>query len=651
MPVHVWICRSKAAKWRAEMGALDAKVGEIEHRVEALLRRAFSQLTCSRAAFELLERFRASEVRPSLRALLLANSGHIVEKAREELAEAAALFAAQKDSPPLERHSPPVAGAIAWANSLYHRQKEPILRFKCMPHLLASHTGEALKREYLHFARAVDGYVKGLHSDWCDEVEAAVPELLRQPVLGPELLPSPPKPRDILAAAVSASSLPTGVSFEGGAEAQADPTTVAGASPSGLVMATASAAAAAQQYPALSIDRDALLLPPPPYFVNFSPQLETVIREAKALDQLGYPVPPSAVNVALQEGKLEETRARLQAMLDRYHATLEGLSPVEANLLQLHLARLRCAVRPGFVPLNWNSLHSGAYVGDVLRSLQDFDNTLSQVRKSCAVLQGCVDAIASTVLLDVPALLSRAPLEAAEAFELMEAQRASAVGHLVARYRSVRPVMLQVEGHIAGTDTAASPALAEFYRFWERKFYNAITTMVLRSLATLQALLGLVTSTPPPSIHMGCISGSSSSGLLLTADAAAEGQASITSPSSSASGPLATPPPLLKVTATLSAPDVVLSPDLAHIAKFLRRAVDELLRSACAFTRWMDGTCMEVQVQLPASASTDVSTSGGRSAPGGGPDFSYYEDIKHNPEVVRVLMALNPAVSNYFLVN
>lgn len=65
----------------------------------------------------------------------------------------AALFEAHKDAPPVYKNSPPVAGAIAWANSLYQRQKRPILRFKTMPALFNSTEGEALRAEYLAFAK------------------------------------------------------------------------------------------------------------------------------------------------------------------------------------------------------------------------------------------------------------------------------------------------------------------------------------------------------------------------------------------------------------------------------------------------------------------------------------------------------------------
>jgi hypothetical protein len=93
-------------------------------------------------------------------------------------------------------------------------------------------------------------------------------------VLGPALLPGPLNPYDVL---------PEGRSVPG------------------IAVATAAAAAAAVAYPHLTPqDRDALRLPLPPYTVNFSPELATMVRECRLLDRMGYPIPEVAMNVALQ---------------------------------------------------------------------------------------------------------------------------------------------------------------------------------------------------------------------------------------------------------------------------------------------------------------------------------------------------------------
>jgi hypothetical protein len=41
--------------------------------------------------------------------------------------------------------------------------------------------------------------------------------------------------------------------------------------------------------------------PTPVYKVNFAPELRVTIREAKFLDRIGKVIPPTIINIALQE--------------------------------------------------------------------------------------------------------------------------------------------------------------------------------------------------------------------------------------------------------------------------------------------------------------------------------------------------------------
>jgi dynein heavy chain len=583
--------KSKHGKWRADKDAFDHAVDDIERRTEAFIARAFEQLRSAEGAADLLAKFRAMDVnmRASLRALLEGNTANIVARARRELSVAAAAFESRRASPPLYKNNPPVAGAIAWANAVYQRQKKPILKLRAMPGLFEAAGGPELKEEYLAFARSVDGYVKVLHTGWCDAVAKSTGDLMRQAVLGPALLKEPLGPRAILARVAKMETT--------GAEGQLR----------SMLIAAAAAAAATGSTPSLQVDKEVARIPAPPFVVNFSPALSTVVRECRLLDRLGFTVPEVGMNVALQEERLNGYVARLNSMLERYHSTLAGLKPIEANLLQVQLGTLRAALRPGFSPLNWNSLHIDAYSKDVSRALQDFDGTLQQVRKSVSMLEDAEAAIAGASLISPSDFDGKSlPVDAAELFDIVEKARTGRLEGLVHRYASTRAVMQQVEGLIAGTDTCVSPVLAEFYRYWERRFYNAITRMTLTSMATFQALLN--SATLPPGAA--------------AAVAAAHG------------GVLPRFPALVRVRATYSAPDVVLSPDLAQVGKFLRRCVYALIKSSNAFTRWMDGTCLEASVAVPVGEAA--------------PDFSYFEDIRQNPEVVALLMSLNPAVIKVF---
>jgi dynein heavy chain, axonemal len=56
---------------------------------------------------------------------------------------------------------------------------------------------------------------------------------------------------------------------------------------------------------------------------------------------------------------------------------------------------------------------------------------------------------------------------------------------------------LQVEEVVAGTNTGMSPALGGFYHYWEKRIFNALTTMIISSMAALHALLQPAGQRPP----------------------------------------------------------------------------------------------------------------------------------------------------------
>ena len=579
--------KARAHRWRAEVNSFVGKVEDVESRMQVFIGRCFEQLRSAEGAFDFLAKLSTIPMRDSLRRLLDGNAVNIVTKARAELADIVALFERSKDSPPVYKNAPPVAGAIAWANALYLRQKRPIVRIKSiMPALFELPEGAALRAEYLALARAVDAYVKGHFQVWCERVKRETADLLCVPVIGPALLAAPMSSQDVFELA------------DEQALAAVAPYATAGSKARNLgKMTFAVAAAAAADTSLFKGDKMAPFLPPPPYVVNFSPSLSALIRESKLLDGMGFQLPEVALAVALADATLTSYVTRLGLMLERYHNTLATLSPVEAVLMQAQLARLKIAMRPGFSPLNWNSLHIGAYIDEVHRALNDFDSLLDQVRKSCSMLEDVTTAIQRTSLISAASFDGAANLDISETYDRIERQCASTLRSLVTRYASVRPIFKQIEGMIAGTDSAASPLLAEFYTYWERRFYNSITTMTLSSMATFEGLLNTISL--PDGVSASQIAR----------------------------------PALIRVRALFQPPpEVVLSPDInTVISKYLRKAGAGIIRGSSVFQRWMNGTCLPVEVSQLAPGEPS-------------PDFSFLRDVSVNKEIVSMLTTYGPAV-------
>jgi dynein heavy chain len=110
---------------------------------------------------------------------------------------------------------------------------------------------------------------------------------------------------------------------------------------------------------------------------------------------------------------------------------------------------------------------------------------------------------------------------------------------------------------VAGMGTGKSPDLAGYLLFLlERHFFNAITTMIVKSMSMVEAPL-----------NIGFISGSDRTN--------------------------ATPwPPLRKVKCSLNGKDIVMSPPLTDIYKYLNRYMKHMIESTKAFVRWKRGICV-----------------------------------------------------------
>lgn len=111
--------------------------------------------------------------------------------------------------------------------------------------------------------------------------------------------------------------------------------------------------------------------------------------------------------------------------------------------------------------------------------------------------------------------------------------------------------LCQVEEVVAGTNTGMSLALAGYYHYWEKCIFNAITKCIISSMATFLALLQSKDR-----------------------------------------------PPLCEVKANLNGKDLVVTPTVNDIYKYLTKSVKNIVESARMFVRWMHGTCCQTAPQV-----------------------------------------------------
>uniref|UniRef100_K7FM63 Dynein axonemal heavy chain 10 n=1 Tax=Pelodiscus sinensis TaxID=13735 RepID=K7FM63_PELSI len=422
------------------------------------------------------------------------------------------IFIQNLSNPPLYKNHPPMAGAIYWSRSLFHRIKHTVIRFQEVEELLASERGKEVKQKYLEVAKRMKEYEDLKYDHWRDWTEQMLPVLLK---------------KTLLAKSPRSEEADTGEKWSH-------------------------------------------------FTVNFSPKLQEVINETKYMEQLGFPIPEIARNVALQEDKFLRYTDGMKQMLEHYHKLMETLNEAEIQLLDDHIQELWRVFRSGYKRLNWNSLGIGDYIIRCTQAIGKFESLVHQIHKNAEDISNKLLLIESTNLFKSPPLKNEDELPGVkEFFEYIKRERSKDVEHIVRKYAAIGPLLTKMEGLVANTNTGKAVKLVSYYAFWENKIYHTLTQLVLKNLQTFNAAV--------------------------LRDV-----------------------PLFQTETILSAPEIILHPNASEIDKMsvhcIRDCV-EVTKKHQHFVRWMHGTCIDCP---PQHAEEDELVT-----------LSFFNDISQNPLIIE----------------
>ena len=388
--------------------------------------------------------------------------------------------------------------------------------------------------------------------------------------------------------------------------------------------------------------------------VNFDSELTTLIRESKYLDRMGFAVPETALNVTLQEGKYHRYVEALRAMLAAHAQINESLSPVEVQLLQPRIAELRHCLDKGFTLLNWNSLSIPEFTASCTKAINKFNSLVKQIQKNASIIKGVVDAISSAELVSRPSSSSDVP-ELSELYEESERVRTTTLEGLVRQYHQIGPLLIKQEEMVVSSNTGRSPQLRRYYAHWEGEIFGALQVLpclactgdpahCIRGSSPLHqryvVIVGWVHGLRVWPIRCAAAHGEQGCKPCVHTHTQAMVSKALTqclhllSPKGTdAKGGAGRP--LFRVGAVLSAPEVLVSPPLAEVNKFLSRMVRALVECCRSFVRWMDGTCIETPPQLVSEDEDPVV-------------FSFFTDLERSPEVARLTLTVTRAIEKTF---
>ncbi|NXQ69921.1 DYH10 protein, partial [Quiscalus mexicanus] len=435
----------------------------------------------------------------------------VVEEFREDVVVEIVkqIFVQNLKDPPLYKNHPPVAGAISWSRSLSQRIRHTITLFQEEEELLSSGRGQEVQQIYLQVTKKMEEYEAQKYRQWRERAEHVIPLLLK----------------DTLLTLSSATDEPVSVRKSVG------------------------------------------------FALNFSPEIQEIITEAKYMEQLGLPVPEMARYVALQEDKYLRYTNKLKVMLSRYHKLMEMMNEAEIKLLDHHVKELWRILKAGHKRLTWKSVGIGEFIVQCTQTIGRLELLVHQIHQISEDINSKLQSIESTNLFKFPHSENGDKCPGAkEFFDYVKCEQAKDVEQLVRKYSTIPQLLIEVERRVAYTNSGKSPKLASYYAYWENRIYQVLIQLIVKNLQAFNATI----------------------------------LANV---------------PLLQIEAVLSAPEITLQPNDSEIEKMTMQSIQDCVEVTKHFTRWMHGTCIECPPQHVRA--DEVVT------------FSFYSDVSQSPLVIE----------------
>ncbi|EDO35603.1 predicted protein [Nematostella vectensis] len=138
-------------------------------------------------------------------------------------------------------------------------------------------------------------------------------------------------------------------------------------------------------------------------FVNFDPQIMTLIRETECMVRLGLDIPFSAHALLQKQSSLKKNSDTLQLLLNERERVLGKIPQTFRPLMAPHLAKVEAAIDPGLTMLNWTSLNLDTYVDSVYESLGELELLIDRANDLVAFrIDAVLEEMSSVPLCELP---------------------------------------------------------------------------------------------------------------------------------------------------------------------------------------------------------------------------------------------------------
>lgn len=149
--------------WETVMAKFKENVAQIEAMAKQFIDKSFGNLRSAEAAFAVLKKFKSMKGQSTMSD----NFVDVLNRYRTQLARTQELFHSFQKDPLVPKNQPPLAGAIAWSRLLFHKIKQPMLKFQTIPGLCLHlqiliqellQKGADVKNDYISIARSIRNF-------------------------------------------------------------------------------------------------------------------------------------------------------------------------------------------------------------------------------------------------------------------------------------------------------------------------------------------------------------------------------------------------------------------------------------------------------------------------------------------------------------
>ena len=180
---------------------------------------------------------------------------------------------------------------------------------------------------------------------------------------------------------------------------------------------------------------------------------------------------------------------KLSQLLRGYNSALSNLKVVEKKLLEKQIQKLNRWMDKGVDNHNWFSLSIGEYIKECQKAIDEFKETKSRVLQHAQNIEKKVITIENAIIVREIEFDRKSPMDISEFSEFFDSYRMKILAELVKDYQNIGDMYLKsIEECTVKTNTQGADEMKQYYQYWERRIFNAITKMIIRALAANKTL-------------------------------------------------------------------------------------------------------------------------------------------------------------------